>query len=74
MNYITKVIRTSEGKATFVAAKAEGVTLSFGRGPGGKPVPLSRRVNALRAYPRMAYVSKSVYAQVMRQTCAIMYR
>jgi len=71
-NYITKVIRSVDRKVVSVSAEAEGVVLSFARGPGGKPVPISRKSYVSRYYPGANWVSRVAYAQIWRQTCAIM--
>jgi len=71
-NYITKVIRSSDHKVISVSAEAEGVILSFKRGSGGKPVPISRTRHLSRYYPGANWISPSAYAQVWRQTYAIM--
>jgi hypothetical protein len=70
-NYITKVVRTQDRKVVSITAEAEGVTISLAPGSDGRPIIVSRKRYIGRNYPGATYVSPGAYAQIIRQTYAI---
>jgi hypothetical protein len=70
MNYVKHVWRVN-GRATKIVTQVFGLTVTYIRGKGEKPIEVSRRREAHILSQGSLYIPKECYPKIIKQVCAI---